>query len=242
MMPPSASDEPRADPRRAYHVVDQFEAELADYTGAPHAVAVNSCTNALLLALTWERQQDVHGALELPTHTYVGVLQAALNAGYRVEWDSEPWRHEYVLLPTNVVDSARRIEQRMWARWLGWTGALVCLSFHSAKQLPLGRGGAILTDNEEAADWFRVARMDGRPPGEPIEATVFPGFHCPMPPDVAARGLDILSRWNDRGYSPPPLPHEDYPDLSRIYAPLLPSEASERPTLHGWPARTGAGL
>ncbi len=202
------------DPRRAYRVVDDFEAELADYTGAPFAVAVNSCTNAIFLSLTWERMRGVEGPIRLPRRTYVGVLQSVLNAGFGVEWSAKDWWVDYRLEPTAVVDSARHLQYGMQV-----VGEYVCLSFHAAKQLPLGRGGAILTDDEAAANWFRAARMDGRPPGAPIEQTVFPGFHCPLPPDVAARGLDILSRWNDAGYSPPPLPPTEYPDLSAIYQP-----------------------
>jgi dTDP-4-amino-4,6-dideoxygalactose transaminase len=201
------------DPRRAYRVVDMFEEELADYTGAPYAVAVNSCTNALLLALVWERMRGINGPVLLPRRTYVGVLQSVLNAGYDVVWAKKDWTWHsiYDLNPTRVVDAARMLSPQTF-EW----GLLTCLSFHSAKQLPLGRGGAILTDDEQAARWFRAARMDGRPPGAPIEDTAFPGFHCPLAPDVAARGLDILSRWNDAGYSPPPLPSTEYPDLSQL--------------------------
>ncbi len=206
------------DSRRAYRVVDAFERELCDYTGAPFAVAVNSCTNALLLALTWKRLRGLKHKLEVPRWTYIGVLQSVLNAGFEVHsWTGRDWQGtdvagqpagSYWLLPSDVVDSARLLAQGMYGE------GIVCLSFHSAKQLPIGRGGAILTDNEEAAEWFRAARMDGRAPGD-VRDPVFPAFHCPMPPDVAARGLDILSRWNDRGHSPPPLPHEEYPDLSQ---------------------------
>ncbi len=202
------------DARRAYRVVDLFEQELCDYTGAPFAVAVNSCTNALFLALSWERQHFT-APIELPRRTYIGVLQSVLNAGFAVRWVDEPegWAEQgwYRLSPSKVYDSARNLCRGMSTGMDGFD----CLSFHSAKQLPIGRGGAILTDNDEAAEWFRAARMDGRPPGE--NRVVFPGWHMPMSPDVAARGLDILSRWNDKGYSPPPLPHEDYPDLSVWY-------------------------
>ncbi len=200
------------DARRAYAVVDLFEQELCDYTGAPFAVAVNSCTNALLLALTWERLCAIDGPITIPYRTYVGVLQSVLNAGYRPTWAHEAWQERgyYRLFPTSVVDSARCLSYRMY------DGFTECLSFHSAKQLPLGRGGAILTESAGAAEWFRAARMDGRPPGAPISETVFPGYHCPMPPDVAARGLDVLSRWNDANYSPPPLPFTEYPDLSML--------------------------
>ncbi len=199
--------------RRAYRVVDDFEAELADYSGAPHAIAVSSCTNALFLSLTWERMRGVEGPIRLPRRTYVGVLQSVLNAGFEVEWTlNERWYGWYALSPSRVRDHARQIPHR---RHLN--GKIVCLSFHAAKQLPLGRGGAILTDDAEFDEWARAARMDGRPPVS--DQVIFPGWHCPLPPDTAARGLDILSRWNDAGYSPPSLPHTDYPDLSAIYDP-----------------------
>lgn len=200
-------------PRRAYRVVDDFERELCDYTGAPHAVAVDSCTNALLLALVHERLRFPNAPhwVRLPKRTYVGVLQAARNAGYRVMWSDAPWERSYRLEPTRIVDSARHIAPGMYE-----AGTLCALSMHAAKQLPLGRGGAILTDDAEAAEWLRAARMDGRPPGAPIEATLPFGWHCPMPPDTAARGLWILSRWVDSGFVPAPLPDDPYPDLSTL--------------------------
>ncbi len=201
------------DQRRAYAVVDLFEQELCDYTGAPFAIAVNSCTNALLLSLWRERlERKKLCQVQLPRNTYIGVLQSVLNSGHSVNfWDgwTQGW---YQLQPRNIIDAARTFYPEMFPQF--WD-CHVCLSFHSAKQLPLGRGGAILTGTPEAAEWFRAARMDGRPPGE--DRVVFPGWHMPMSPDVAARGLDVLSRWNDKGYSPPPLPHEDYPDLSLWY-------------------------
>jgi dTDP-4-amino-4,6-dideoxygalactose transaminase len=214
--------ERRRDPRRAYRVVDDFEDELAYFCGAPYAVAVDSCTNAIHLALVYDRETipgrmaafaspDGSPWVTLPKRTYVGVLQAARNAGYQVDWSDEEWQHYYAMPATPVIDSARFLARDMYQ-----ARSLTCLSFHAAKALPLGRGGAILTDDKDAYEWLRAARMDGRPPGEPIEKTQFPGFHCPMPPDTAARGLWILSRWVDAGYDPPPLPHEEYADLSLL--------------------------
>ena len=37
-----------------YEVTRRFEAALCEYTGAPYAVAVNSCTAAILLAVRWQ--------------------------------------------------------------------------------------------------------------------------------------------------------------------------------------------
>jgi dTDP-4-amino-4,6-dideoxygalactose transaminase len=100
---------PGKDPRRAYRVVDLFEQELCDYTGAPFAIATNSCTNALTLSLMWEhrRMEDRWFKVTLPKRTYIGVLQAVLNAGFDVRWQDAEASHWYQLSPTNVVDAAR---------------------------------------------------------------------------------------------------------------------------------------
>lgn len=198
-------------PRRAYRVVDDFEAELAAYTGAPHAVTVDSCTNAIMLALLHDRLVYGHEFVELPRHTYVGVLQAARNAGYEVDWHDEPWEDDYRLNPSQVKDSARRIAVGMYE-----PGDLTCLSFHAGKQLALGHGGAILTDDDQAADWLRRARADGRAPGDPEPYATLPGYHCALDPPTAALGLWILARWTDALYQPPALPPDDYRDISHL--------------------------
>lgn len=194
--------------RRAYRVVDDFEQELCDYTGAKYCVTVDSCTNALFLALMHERKHAYGKALSVPRRTYVGVMQAVLNAGYAIEWSDERWKHSYRIKPTRVVDSARRLAGGMYE-----PGTLTCLSFHAAKQLALGRGGAILTDDPEADLWLRRARADGRAPGDGGRYAIFPGFHMYMPPPVAALGLWILSRWT---HDPQPLAADPYPDLSEL--------------------------
>lgn len=222
------------DPRRAYRVVDAFEEEIADYCGSPFAVTVDSCSNALYASLMYEpwakASFELRPRLSLPRRTYVGVLQAAQNAGYAVEWDDaiEDWQTFpgfYWIAPTRVCDAARTFVRGLAA---DAPRTLICVSFHAAKQLPLGRGGAILTDDEFAVEWLQRFRADGRAPGDTGTYATFPAAHCYMPPDVAARGLWILSRWNDSGYSPPPLPPDAYKDLSAIAndAPSKPSGAS----------------
>jgi len=59
---------------QAFEIVKEFEKSVAEYTGAPYAVAVNSCTSAIFLSLMWQR---VNGHLpkeiEIPKLTYVSV-------------------------------------------------------------------------------------------------------------------------------------------------------------------------
>jgi dTDP-4-amino-4,6-dideoxygalactose transaminase len=41
-----------------YKVVQIFEEEVADYTGAPYAVSVDNCTNAIFLCLKYLKQKN----------------------------------------------------------------------------------------------------------------------------------------------------------------------------------------
>jgi dTDP-4-amino-4,6-dideoxygalactose transaminase len=91
-------------------------------------------------------------------------------------------------------------------------GSFCCLSFHSKKQLPIGRGGMILTDNLEAVEWFKMARFDGRHECALKDDTYgMIGWNCYMTPEQAARGLTLLNLIPKNN---PDMPYEDYPDLS----------------------------
>lgn len=195
-----------------HKITEMFEKELARYCGAPYAVAVTSCTMAILLSCNWYFR--VHGtrALSIPKHTYCSVPQSIIHAGGSVEFRNEKWIGEYQLYPSPIWDCARWLRADMYK-----PGTFMALSFHWSKHLALGQGGAILCDDIEAYRYFVRIRFDGRTPGvEPIDDS-FPylGWHCYMSPKDAADGLSrlaLLPRDNQ------PLPNSNYPDLSQFEA------------------------
>jgi dTDP-4-amino-4,6-dideoxygalactose transaminase len=196
------------DPRSAWRVVEEFEAALCAYTGAPFCVATDSCTNALYLCFVRLHTPYSVPFVDLPKRTYVGVARAWLNAGGSLRWSDEEWIGEYMIADT-IVDAARWLRRGMYQPET-WT----CLSFHATKHLPIGRGGAILCDHADDAEWFRRARYDGRDQVKPImEQTEFQwGIHAYMPPEAASRGLLLMSGLKDYN---DPLPGI-YPDLSKV--------------------------
>lgn len=186
----------------AFNIVKEFEDAVAKYTGAPFCVAVNSCTNALLLACKYLQVETV----SIPRRTYVGVAQSILNAGGLVVFDDRDWRGSYSLNPYPIRDSARRFTGGMYG------GGFDCVSFHIAKILGIDQGGAILHDDMAADEWFRRARFDGRTEGvKPKDDKFILGFHCYLSPTIAAQGLwrmMYLPKHNED------LPNDDYGDLS----------------------------
>jgi dTDP-4-amino-4,6-dideoxygalactose transaminase len=213
-----------------HQVTRDFERALCDYTGAPYAVAVTSCTMALLLAVAWFTRPSSaawlvcspnqefpaykwDGKIEIPKRTYVGVPMSIIHAGGRPTFRDEEWRGSYQLDPLPVYDCARKFTSGMFLRCYG--PSFYCVSFHASKILSDTQGGAILHDSAEADAWLRRARFDGRTEGVAPKDDTFDmlGWHCYLSPDVAARllwKLSVLPKHNE------PLPNDDYPDLSQM--------------------------
>ena len=80
-----------------------------------------------------------------------------------------------------------------------------CLSFHIRKHIPIGRGGMILTDDEEAYKWFRTVRYCGRTMSEDNvnymlykdDNIVSSGWNMYITPEQAARGLELFEKISD---------------------------------------------
>ena len=202
----------------SYKVVEEFEAALSEYTGAPYVVTVNSCSMALLLSISYYMQFRKPSAVEqlggridrpyigIPARTYCSVPMSIFHAGGHPHFRDEDWRGEYQLKDIPVWDSARRFTSGMYR-----PGQMQCVSFQTSKILGLEQGGAILLDNPEAAEWLRRARFDGRlDASEKLPKQI--GWHVYLNPSTAALGLQRLAclpRHNeDQAGS------EDFPDLS----------------------------
>lgn len=190
-----------------FEAVRNFERDLAEYSGSKYAVTVESCTSALLLACAYLKVEEV----TIPKRTYPSVPCSIIHAGGRVRFEDLEWGGVYQLKPYPIYDGAKRFRKGMYI-----PGSLHCLSFHAKKILPIGRGGAILTDDLAAYEWFKIASFDGRHPGVPLSEDKLEilGWNCYMTPEQAARGHLLLSMTKDNNEdqeeSPP------YPDLSQF--------------------------
>ena len=206
-----------------HDVTREFERELCAYTGAKYAVTTTSCTMAIQIACArWKASWDevlpglsrTKGAqiIYIPRRTYVGVPASMKNAGLNIGFVDEPWEGTYKLLGTNIWDSARRFTGGMFD-----PGTVQCVSFHWAKTLGLSQGGAILHDNDQADEWMRRYRFDGRREGvDPKDDDImWPSVHAYLSPEVAAHGLMKLATLPRHNAD---LPNSDYPDCSLIKA------------------------
>jgi len=206
--------EPELILQQGYHwddprdIVDIFESKLARYSGSKYAVVTDSCSNALFLALTVSnvRNQEI----EIPSQTYVSVPFQIHHAGAKPKYVDLQWSGIYQLGETNVWDSAARFTKDMYVGG----GGLQCLSFQIKKRLPIGRGGAILTDSLEIYKKLKLLSYDGRDLLLPYSDTNHVsqiGWHMYMTPEDAARGILLMDMLPERNDDTMTWNH--YPDL-----------------------------
>ena len=210
---------------KAYSVVKEFEHAVAEYAGAEYGVAVESCCAAIFLSLMFLKDKVLNFAC-IPKYTYPGVAMAIKNAGYDLSFYEYDWDGTYELGNTKIIDSALRFKRNMYldvpAVFKPYPDktdrfALYCLSFHSKKLLPIGRGGMILTDDTDAYNWLKMARFDGRKEDIPLskDNAEFCGWNMYMTPEQAARGLTLFDHIKNKDLPDLNMKEQGYPDLSK---------------------------
>ena len=199
-----------------YKITEEFEKKISDYTGAPYVVTVDNQSNALFLSLYYENIKGKE--IEIPNRTYPSVPCEIIHAGGKVKFykiDGEKLKGTYQLKPTRVWDSALRFTANMFI-----PNTHMCVSFTGPyKHLKLSKGGAILTDDVKAYEWFKRARFSGRRECSYHDDEFdMLGWNFYMMPELSARGLLMMNQFYD--YDGNKKINDDielpYPDLSKF--------------------------
>lgn len=199
-----------------YKVTEEFEQKICEYTGAKYCVTVDNQSNALFLALMYEKVKGME--ISIPARTYPSVPCEIIHAGAKVKFEKvkgKTLKGAYQLKPTNVWDSALLFSADMYK-----PGTHMCCSFTGPyKTFKLSKGGCILTDDYDAYLWFKRARYSGRRECSYHDDHLdMLGWNFYMMPELAARGLLLVAQfWNTDGTKVVNPPQElPYPDLSKF--------------------------
>jgi dTDP-4-amino-4,6-dideoxygalactose transaminase len=189
-----------------FNTVTEFENQVAEFFGAPYAVAVDSCTHGVELCLRYTREDFI----EVPKNTYLSIPFLSYKLGIELEWKTEDWV-DYYYLTDKIIDAAV-----LWKPNSYIPGTYMSLSFQYQKHLSLGRGGMILLDNEHDAIQLKKMSYDGRLPNIPWRDQNIDtiGYHYYMTPETAQLGLDKLPQAK---LTPPrQWSINDWPDLTQM--------------------------
>lgn len=162
-----------------------FEQEVAAFAGAKHGIATNGCTMALYLVLKRMQLKKTDEVI-VPSITWSATASVVIQAGgtpvfadvKREDWCLDPEDVKRKITPNTklvipvhygarvaegfkdfpvpvLFDSAHRLEKN------SFDGITSCHSFYAVKNMTTVRGGMILTNDDEAAKWYRMACHGG---------------------------------------------------------------------------------
>ena len=203
-----------------YQITDEFEHQLANYTGAKYVVTVDNMSNGLFLALYYENhiKKSINGKISIPCRTYPSVPCEIIHSGLKIEWEEiegETLTGAYQLKGSNIWDSALTFTADMYK-----PKTHMCISFTGPyKHFKLSKGGAILTDDLKAYHWFKRARYSGRRECSYHDDNLdMLGWNFYMMPELAARGILLMNQFYNMDGTKKH--NEDltlpYPDLSQF--------------------------
>ena len=192
---------------KTFDKIKQFESALAEHTGAPYAIMTDCCTHAIELC----HILNCTKYCEFTAFTYLSIPMTMHKLDISYKLIPEYWTGEYQFHKTIIWDSARRLEKNMYRQ-----GMMQCLSFGWDKPLTIGRGGAILLDDESAYKSLIEMRYDGRDlnitPWQ--DQKVFKvGYHYRPTIEEAIKGLAVLEQVK---FDNPQPKKVQYPDLRQI--------------------------
>lgn len=187
--------------------ISNFENLIANYYGAPYAVATDSCTHAVELCLRLKNIKHT----KCPKHTYLSIPMTFNKLSIDWNWSDNSWKKYYYLENTNIIDAAVLWEENSYI-----PKTLMCLSFQFKKHLGLGRGGMILLDCFNSYNELIKMSYDGRLrdklwADQNIETM---GYHYYMTPETAQLGIEKFHLVKNQ--SPKVWSYLDYPDLSNM--------------------------
>jgi hypothetical protein len=189
-----------------FETVTNFEKKIAEFFGSPFAVAVDSCTHGVELCLRYNNVKSIN----VPKQTYISIPFLAKKLNLGLEWRTQNWK-DFYYISYSVIDAAV-----LWKPNSYIPKTFMSVSFQYQKHLSLGRGGMILTDNQEAAIKLKKMSYDGRLPNIPWKEQNIDmvGYHYYMTPEIAEEGLiklptAILNK-------PKEWTINDWPDLTKL--------------------------
>lgn len=162
-----------------------FEEEFAKYVGAKHAVAVNSATSGLFLALKALGIKEGDEVI-LPSFTFAATANVVVHCGatpvfvdihgddYTMDQkslDAAITKKTKAVIPVHYAANRSHIKTTLpviedSAHLIGKNGDnrkafASCYSFYATKNMTTGEGGMITTSSVKVADWLKMARLHG---------------------------------------------------------------------------------
>ena len=110
-----------------FELITNFEKEIAKFFGSPFAIAVDSCTHGIELALRYTGEKEIL----VPKRTYLSIPFLAEKLCIEREWRDEEWEYYYTVSygEKRIIDAAV-----LWKKDSYIPNTFMCISFQYQKQ------------------------------------------------------------------------------------------------------------
>lgn len=142
-------------------VRDEYESNIAKYTGAKYAVAVSSCTDAIFLSLKSINKKVICSVPSLSTTRFLNAI--IFSGNDYIITDNPSWvGGNYILYEGDfrIIDSAQEVGQNMFNDQCN-NEDLLLLSNYPTKPIGALKGGVVLSNDKEKIEWIRQAAYFG---------------------------------------------------------------------------------
>jgi dTDP-4-amino-4,6-dideoxygalactose transaminase len=193
---------------------EDFEKALAKFTGASGVVVTDSVEHALELGLRYSKPKMY---ATIPPNAHFSVPMLLQKLGIEFMYSDDKWENEYRINGSIVYNASQHLAKDMFQTETPVQKKIVCLSLGPGTPMGLEGGGAILTNNREAYDYFKLAANDGRDlaiSNWEDQKEFYLGYHYGMRPADAIAGFEKLANEEiaDLGVNG----YGNYPDLRDI--------------------------
>jgi len=218
--------------------VKEFEEKWAKFVGAKYAVATNSCSSALDIAV---KLVDLPNPVKVPAFTFISTALAPLKAGYDIEFvdiNEDTLCADYADIVVHYggnISGEGIIHDMAHCGGAKHRGILSCWSFHAVKNLPCGDGGMItmnskkLYERAKALSWCGIDKSTWERSGKKYSwdySIKEIGFKAHMNDIIAVIGLAQLENLEKN--------NKYRAKIAELYNKYLPPEIKRPPKSETW--------
>lgn len=131
------------------------------FCGAVHAIVHAGCEPVLVDVNPHTLMPDAHTVAEAVGRTGPVEAMVVIHFAGHPAPVAEMAAAANLPLGRVVEDAAHALGAKVGDRWVGSVSAATCFSFYATKNLPIGEGGMITTDDDDLAAYARQVRIHG---------------------------------------------------------------------------------
>ncbi len=131
-------------------ITDIFEKEICKFTNCKYSILFSNPYDCIFLSLKYFGiEEEISIPSRVDSLIIDSIKRSRCSVSFHDKFTGGKWEGIYQLKPTPIWDSTSRFTKNMYIK-----DTIQVISFQSDKIVPIGKGGAVLTDNIDIYKWM----------------------------------------------------------------------------------------